>query len=127
MKKLMTKTCLPLALALLTLGGIAGCTHPGNQYTRSTGEYIDDHGIASRVKSALKDDAVYKYEDVNVTSFRGTVQLSGFVPTDEQKTRAADLASHVQGVLQVQNNITLTPKPLGEPTQKPAPETSSIK
>jgi hyperosmotically inducible protein len=82
-----------------------GCA--GDRYHQSTGESIDDHGITMRVKSALGNDAEYKYEGVDVTTFKGTVQLSGFVDTHAQKSRAADLAKNVEGVKDVVNNITL--------------------
>ena len=59
------------------------------------------------MKSALSDDSVYKYPDVKVTTFKGTVQLSGFVENKEQKSRATDLAKNVNGVKDVENNISV--------------------
>lgn len=94
-----------MTLGLALLG--AGCA--GNRYQRSTGEAIDDTGITSRVKGALGDDPVYKYPDVKVTTFKGTVQLSGFVDTRDQKGRAGDIARRVEGVRDVQNNVALKP------------------
>ncbi len=93
--------CFALGLALLG----PGCA--GNRYERSTGESIDDSATTGRVKSALGKDAMYKYSDVKVTTFKGTVQLSGFVDTSEQKSRAADIAKGVNGVTEVKNNITV--------------------
>ena len=58
--------------------GVTGCS-TGNRYKQSTGEYIDDRGLTSHVKTALAEDHQYKYDDVNVTTFKGVVQLSGFV------------------------------------------------
>ena len=84
---------------------ITGCA--GNQYDRSTGEYIDDKSLAVRVHSALSDNPDYKFNDVNVNIFRGTVQLSGFVNSSDQKSKAADIARGVQGVKDVENNITV--------------------
>ena len=69
-------------------GGLTGCA--GNRYTQSTGEHIDDSGTSSRVRSALSADTQYKYADVNVQTFKGVVQLSGFVNSREQKNRAAN-------------------------------------
>ena len=91
---------LPVAMVAVT-----GCA--GDRYHQSTGEAIDDHAVSMRVKSALGNDAEYKYEGVNVTTFKGTVQLSGFVDTHAQKSRAASLAKGVEGVKDVQNNITI--------------------
>ena len=84
---------------------MTGCA--GDRYHQSTGETIDDTGISSRVKSALSNDAEYKYEGVEVTTFKGTVQLSGFVDTSAQKSRAGDLAKGVEGVKDLENNITV--------------------
>ena len=91
--------------ALPLLLGVTGCV--GNRYEQSTGERIDDHGTSSRVKSALSDDTQYKYGDVSVQTFKGTVQLSGFVNSRDQKNRAGDLAKKVEGVKEVANNITV--------------------
>ena len=95
-----------LCIGVLPLFGVTGCA-TGNRYKQSTGEYIDDHGISSHVKKALGEDTRYKYEDVNVVTFKGVVQLSGFVNTKDQKNRAGDLAKNVEGVKEVQNNITV--------------------
>jgi osmotically-inducible protein OsmY len=92
--------------ALPLLLGVTGCT-TGSRYQQSTGEYIDDHGLSSHVKSALGEDSQYKYTDVNVVTFKGVVQLSGFVNTRDQKSRAGDIAGKVAGVKEVQNNITV--------------------
>jgi osmotically-inducible protein OsmY len=91
------------AAPLLTL--VTGCA--GDRYHESTGESIDDHTITMRVKDALSNDSQYKFEGVNVDTFKGTVQLSGFVDTSDQKDRAATLAKGVQGVKDVDNNITV--------------------
>jgi osmotically-inducible protein OsmY len=90
---------------LFTVTMMTGCA--GDQYHQSTGEAIDDHGISMRVKSALSNDAEYKYDDVDVTTFKGTVQLSGFVNTSAQRSRAGELAKGVEGVKDVVNNITV--------------------
>jgi len=92
--------------ALPLVWGMTGCTS-GSRYKQSTGEYIDDHGLSSHVKTTLKADPQYKYDDVNVVTFKGVVQLSGFVNTKDQKSRAGDLAKKVDGVKEVANNITV--------------------
>jgi len=86
--------------------GLTGCT-TGSRYEQSTGEQIDDHGISSRVRSALAGDPQFKFDGVSVETFKGTVQLSGFVNTKEQKNRAGDLARTVTLVKEVVNNITV--------------------
>ena len=105
-KKLQDLISLPVALGLV----IAATACAGNRYERSTGESIDDRATTSRVKDALDDDQRYKYSDVKVTTFKGTVQLSGFADTSEQKSRAGDIAKNVAGVKDVKNDIALKPK-----------------
>ena len=110
MKKAFNNLYLVLGL-LLTVGTAAiltGCT--GNRYERSTGEYIDDKSLNARVKTALAENPEYKFGDVNVTSFKGTVQLSGFVNAGDQKRMAGNIAERVHGVKNVENNITVKEK-----------------
>jgi osmotically-inducible protein OsmY len=94
-------------LAASMVIGLTGCA--GDRYHESTGESIDDTAITGRVKSALGNDTLYKYPDVKVTTFKGIVQLSGFVDKSGQKTEAAALAKNVVGVRDVENNITVKP------------------
>jgi osmotically-inducible protein OsmY len=97
---------LALGLAFSTaLVSLCGCA--GNRYEQSTGEHIDDKATSMRVKKALGADAEYKFAGVEVTTFKGTTQLSGFVDTRAQKSRAGDLAKNVEGVKNLQNNITV--------------------
>ena len=91
------------AMPLVTM--MTGCA--GDQYHQSTGEAIDDAGISRHVSSALSNDPQYKYDGVSVKTFKGTVQLSGFVNTSAQKSRAAALAKDVEGVKDVENGITV--------------------
>ncbi len=99
------RSVLALGAAALLLG-VTGCT-TGSRYHQSTGEYIDDHTLSSAVKKALGKDVQFKYEDVNVATFKGVVQLSGFASTNDRKNRAGDLAMAVAGVKEVVNNITV--------------------
>jgi hyperosmotically inducible protein len=98
------------SLALLS-GSVAltqlqtGCA--GTTTRESTGEYVDDASITTKVKAAFVKDPVVKALDVKVETFKGAVQLSGFVDTAEQKDRAQQLAAGVQGVSSVKNNIAL--------------------
>jgi hyperosmotically inducible protein len=91
-----------LAAGIVILG-TAGCA--GNRYDRSTGEYIDDHSLQLRVDHALNQNPDYKFDDISIVTFKGTIQLNGFVDTSEQKTKAGDIAKQVQGVRSVENNI----------------------
>jgi len=102
LKVLALITCLG---AVPLVAGLTGCA--GNRYTQSTGEHIDDRATSSRVRSALSADTQYKYDGVNVETFKGVVQLSGFVNSRDQKNRAGDLAKRVEGIREVANNITV--------------------
>jgi hyperosmotically inducible protein len=97
-----------LSLGLLTaaaVGTFTGCA--GDANSRSTGQYIDDKTLQREVHDALKDNAEYKFDNVNVDVYRGDVQLSGFVQTSDQKSQAKDIAKNVQGVTDVKNNISV--------------------
>jgi hyperosmotically inducible periplasmic protein len=102
------KLSVPTLVSILLLGGVAfnsGCA--GTSTSESTGEYIDDATTTTKVKAAFIKDPVVAANDVKVDTFKGTVQLSGFVDTPEQKTRAEQIAAGVTGVSAVKNNITV--------------------
>lgn len=104
----MKQTIKSIGLAILVAGTMAaftGCA--GDRYKQSTGEHVDDKATSMRVRSALRDDAEYKYPMVEVKTFKGTAQLSGFVNTRDQKSRAGDIAKRVEGVQHIENNITV--------------------
>lgn len=103
--KQMRNLAAAIVLAIAGLVTLPGCA--GDKYHESTGENIDDSATTGRVKSALRDDSVYKYPDVIVTTFKGTVQLSGFVDNGDEKSRANTLAKNVEGVKEVENNISV--------------------
>lgn len=79
----------------------------GTGKTESTGEYIDDTVITTRVKAALVKDPIVSAVDVSVESFKGAVQLRGFVKTAAQRDRAVKIAAETPGVTQVINAILL--------------------
>jgi osmotically-inducible protein OsmY len=72
-----------------------------------TGEYVDDALITSKVKAAFAADPTVKAYEVKVETFKGTVQLSGFVNSRESADRAAQLARDVKGVTSVKNDIVV--------------------
>lgn len=94
-----------LILVLLSGGALAitGCAHPGHE--RSAGKIIDDATITTQVKSALLSAKDVKSFDIKVTTFNGTVQLSGFVDSQWQIDQAVKIASGIQGVRHVTNNL----------------------
>jgi osmotically-inducible protein OsmY len=94
-----------LALCLILVVGFLGCA--GSRTRTSTGEYIDDSVISAKVKTALHADEEVSGFQVNVETFKGVVQLSGFVDTAVQAQKAVQIARTVQGVQEVRNNITV--------------------
>ena len=90
-------TCLAFVTALL------GCA--ATQKRESTGEYVDDSVLTTKVKAAILDEATLKTFQINVETFKGVVQLSGFVDSAEHVTRAGEVAGHVPGVKEVKNDL----------------------
>ena len=90
-------TCFAFVTALLGCGA--------TQRRESTGEYVDDSVITTKVKSAILDDATLKSFQINVKTFKGVVQLSGFVDSAEYVTKAGEVAGHVLGVKEVRNDL----------------------
>ena len=111
---------LSLATAMMTLTGCQTSPKDG----RSAGLAADDKHVTKRVKEALDTEPVYKFTDVDVKTFAGTVQLSGFVMTQGQKNRAQEIAQHTQGAREVVNGITLKP-PMPGPTVAPVVSAAS--
>jgi len=90
-----------LAIALLT----AGCTEK-TRTTESTGEYLDDTAVTTKVKTALaKDPGLKTLVDTSVRTDRGVVTLSGAVDNADLKARASQIASTVPGVQSVKNDL----------------------
>lgn len=98
--------------AILATAGLTGCQTWGHRGDgeRTAGRMVDDAKITADVQKDLKLEPVYKFSDVDVKTFNGVVQLSGFVTTDEQKRRAGEIAQKTEGVTQVVNSITLKPQ-----------------
>ena len=94
-----------LVVALVAAMTIAACA--STRTTESTGEYVDDATITSKVKSALLGDSGLKSFDIGVETYKDVVQLSGFVNSDQVKARAGDVAAGVSGVRSVRNNLVV--------------------
>src|SRR5512143_2074106 len=75
----------------------------------SAGEVIDDSVLTAKVKAGLIDDPVTKAGQINVETYRGVVQLGGFVDNSQQKTEATKVASSVTGVKEVRNDLRVNP------------------
>lgn len=96
---------LKIAFVAAAILSLAACST--NPTQRNVGVVFSDTAITAKVKAALAGDPDVKGRDVNVETFRGKVQLSGFVSSPESAARAADLARRVDGVLEVQNAISI--------------------
>ena len=108
LKKAVLTTGLAASVAFMAL---TGCMSSNSE--RSAGRQLDDRIVNSKVKDALDDAPVYKFPEVRVMTYGGVVQLSGFVSSEEQKSKAAELAKRVEGVHEVINNISLKPTATG--------------
>jgi osmotically-inducible protein OsmY len=92
-------------LCLIVITGMLGCA--GSRTQSSTGEYIDDSAITTKVKTALLADDDVSGLQVSVETFKGVVQLSGFVDTLAQAQKAEQIVRTVNGVQGVKNDIAV--------------------
>ena len=90
-------------IGLVLVAFISGCA--GTRHRESTGEYIDDSVITGKVKVEIFNDPVLKVLQINVETFKGVVQLSGYVDSAQASAKAAALANSVEGVKSVKNNL----------------------
>lgn len=99
-----SRTTRLLMVGVIT-SALAACA--GSPTRESTGEYIDDTLITSKVKARFVESSDVSAAAVNVETFKGVVQLSGFVSSDVERRKAEDLAREVEGVKLVRNDIRL--------------------
>lgn len=95
-----------IATAILTASvafTVVGCSSTSQH--ESTGQYVDDAAITAKVKAAIFADPGVKSTEVNVETYQGTVQLSGFVADPAAAQKAGDAARGVKGVTSVKNDI----------------------
>lgn len=90
-------------LAILFATGLAGCAATAK--SESTGQYVDDTVITTRVKTAILEQPTLKSAEINVETFKGVVQLSGFVRSQENINTAMQTAKGVKGVASVKNDM----------------------
>jgi osmotically-inducible protein OsmY len=94
-----------LCLMLGATFAIVGCS--STPTSSSTGEYIDDSTITTKVKAKMVDDPAVSALNIKVETFRGTVQLSGFANNATEVNRAVEIARGTEGVQSVKNDIRL--------------------
>lgn len=100
MKQLKTIAAFLMTLVLLVSLGCAGTSS-----RESTGEYIDDSVITTRIKEAIFREPTLKSSEINVETFKGVVQLSGFVNSAGDMDKAVEIARGVKGVQSVKNDM----------------------
>jgi osmotically-inducible protein OsmY len=98
------KRCSAVFTAAVLVSAL-GCASTSSQ--ESTGEYVDDTVITTRVKTAILNEPSLKVLQINVETYKNVVQLSGFVPTSSDMDKAVDLARGVKGVSSVKNDMRL--------------------
>lgn len=91
-----------LSLMLFTAIGCASSSR-----SESTGEYIDDVVITSKVKGAIFEEPSLKAAEINVETFKGVVQLSGFVSSSSAAKKAVEVARSVKGVSSVKDDMRI--------------------
>jgi len=89
----------------VSLVSVVGCA--SGPQKEGTGEYIDDTAITTKVKSAVFNEPTLKSAEINVETFKGVVQLSGFVKTQAEIDKATAVTRGVSGVKSVKNDIRL--------------------
>jgi osmotically-inducible protein OsmY len=94
-----------LLAALMLAGTVTGCASDASH--ESVGQYVDDAAITAGVKAALVKDPELKATEINVETYKGVVQLSGFVSSAENVATAAAVARTVKGVKSVKNDLRL--------------------
>jgi len=93
--------------AVIVVMSLAMAACASTRTTKSAGEQVDDSVTTASVKSALIADPVTKAHQIDVETFKGTVQLNGFVDSQASKDRATTVAKSSKGVTAVRNNLTV--------------------
>lgn len=101
----MTRRALILSLGSALLLFMLGCSATSTR--ESTGEYFDDAAVTTRVKAAILKEPTLSYFQIDVETFKGKVQLSGFVNTKEEAATAGRIAATTKGVKSVVNSLVV--------------------
>ena len=90
-------------LSIVAVAGIIGCASTAK--SESTGQYVDDTTLTTKVKTAIFEQPTLKSAEINVETFKGVVQLSGFVGSQASADSAVMVAKNVHGVKSVKNDM----------------------
>jgi osmotically-inducible protein OsmY len=99
----MTKRVATAIFTAAVAFSVVGCA--STNHRESTGEYVDDAAITTKVKAAIFNEPTLKSTEINVETYKGDVQLSGFVAQAQDASKAAEVARGVKGVSSVKNDI----------------------
>lgn len=105
-RKLLFASLLGLTVGMSSLPWVSQAQDSAAPPSKS-GQYVTDAALTAKVKTALLAEKGLKSTDINVETSGGTVQLSGFVVSSAQIDQAVDVARHVKGVKDVQNDLHL--------------------
>lgn len=94
-------------LLALTLATLLGCASTSKK--EGTGEYVDDSVITTKVKAAVFHEPSLKTSEINVETYKGVVQLSGFVGTESDIKKAVEVARGIEGVKSVKDDMRVKP------------------
>lgn len=92
-------------LAAVAIIAMVGCASTSKQ--ESTGQYFDDSAITAKVKAAIFNDPSLKSTEINIETFKGVVQMSGFVSSQASIDKAIEVARGVGGVSSIKNDMRL--------------------
>lgn len=92
-------------IGLILVAFMAGCA--ATRHRESTGEFVDDSVLTTKVKAEIFNDPMLKVLQINVETYKGVVQLSGFVNSAEVSARASKVAKAVNGVKDVKNDLVV--------------------
>ena len=102
MKQVKLVSAVFMAVLLVSFLGCAGTSQK-----EGTGEYVDDSVITTKVKAAIFNEPSLKVAEINIETFKGVVQLSGFVSSQDAANKAVTLARGVSGVKSVKNDMRI--------------------
>jgi len=103
MLKFTLQNIMKFLVCLVLMTAFIGCSSTPKR--ESTGQYVDDSVITTKVKTAIFNESTLKTLQINVKTFKGVVQLSGFVDSPQAVAKAGEVAKNVNNVVSVENDL----------------------
>lgn len=94
-----------LLACFVLITSFTGLGYAATEKRESTGQYVDDSVITTKVKAAIFNETSLKTLQISVKTLKGVVQLSGFVDSAQSATKAGEVAGRVEGVVEVKNDL----------------------